>query len=96
MISPEGCASILYRDAGQAAQAAEALKLTSSDLLELGVIDGIIPEPSGGAHNDFDLIAERVKQRILESLSNLSQVSTEQLIAARHRKYEKLGFWLET
>ena len=96
VISPEGCASILYRDAGQAAQAAEALKLTSSDLLELGVIDGIIPEPSGGAHNDFDLIAERVKQRILESLSNLSQVSTEQLIAARHRKYEKMGFWLES
>jgi acetyl-CoA carboxylase carboxyl transferase subunit alpha len=95
VISPEGCASILYRDAGQAEQAAEALKLTANDLLGLGIIDGIIPEPSGGAHNDHDFMAEQVKQRILESLAQLNAVSTEQLIATRHRKYEKMGFWLE-
>ncbi len=57
VISPEGCASILYRDAGQAPQAAEALKLTADDLLELGIIDGIIPEPAGGAHENYDEIA---------------------------------------
>ncbi len=95
VISPEGCASILYRDAGQAEQAAEALKLTSRDLLGLGIIDGIIPEPPGGAHNDYDQIAERVKQQIVTSLAGLQQLTVEQRIAARHRKYEKMGFWLE-
>jgi acetyl-CoA carboxylase carboxyl transferase subunit alpha len=96
VISPEGCASILYRDAGQAAQAAEALKLTSNDLLELNIIDGIITEPTGGAHNDHDLAAARVKDQILTSLERLKQIPLKELIAARHRKYEKMGFWLET
>jgi acetyl-CoA carboxylase carboxyl transferase subunit alpha len=95
VISPEGCASILYRDAGQAAQAAEALKLTADDLLELNIIDGIITEPTGGAHNDYDLAAARVKDQILTSLERLKQIPLKELIAARHRKYEQMGFWLE-
>ncbi len=95
VISPEGCASILYRDSGQAELAAEALKLTANDLLAFGIIDGIIPEPSGGAHNDYDFMAEQVKRQILQSLARLSAIPAEQLIATRHRKYEKMGFWLE-
>ena len=96
VISPEGCASILYRDAGQASDAAEALKLTSNDLLDLNIIDGIIPEPAGGAHNDYDVAAANVKEQILNSLERLTKIPVPQLIAARHRKYEKMGFWLET
>ncbi|MFZ5432491.1 MAG: acetyl-CoA carboxylase carboxyltransferase subunit alpha [Calditrichota bacterium] len=95
VISPEGCASILYRDAGQAPQAAESLKLTSSDLLRLEIIDGIVEEPSGGAHNDFDVVAENVKKQLVESLQRLQDLPTDQLLNARHRKYEKMGFWLE-
>jgi acetyl-CoA carboxylase carboxyl transferase subunit alpha len=95
VISPEGCASILYRDAGQAPQAAEALKLTATDLLNLKIIDGIIAEPAGGAHNDYDLIAERVKSQIMSSLDRLGNTPMNQLLAARHHKYEKMGFWLE-
>jgi acetyl-CoA carboxylase carboxyl transferase subunit alpha len=95
VISPEGCASILYRDAGQASQAAEALKLTAQDLLSLKIIDGIIEEPLGGAHSDYDLAARRLKDRIVESLNRLKDMGTDKLVAARHRKYEKMGFWIE-
>jgi acetyl-CoA carboxylase carboxyl transferase subunit alpha len=96
VISPEGCASILYRDSAQAPQAAESLKLTAPDLINLKIIDSVIEEPSGGAHNDFDLAAQRVKQRILTSLNKLQGVETKQLVAARHEKYERMGFWLES
>ncbi|MBL0060485.1 MAG: acetyl-CoA carboxylase carboxyltransferase subunit alpha [bacterium] len=96
VISPEGCASILYRDAGQAPQAAEALKLTADDLLELGIIDGIIPEPAGGAHENYDEIAARVKERIVMTLPELTADSPEKLLDARHKKYERIGFYLES
>lgn len=96
VISPEGCASILYRDAAQAPQAAEALKLTADDLLELGIIDGIIPEPAGGAHENYDEIAARVKERILMTLPELSSDVSEKLLEARHKKYERIGFYLES
>lgn len=96
VISPEGCASILYRDAGQAPQAAEALKLTAEDLLELGIIDGIIPEPAGGAHENYDEIAARVKERILTTLPELQATSPEKLLESRHKKYERIGFYLES
>jgi len=95
VISPEGCASILYRDAGQASQAAESLKLTAKDLVDLKLVDGIIPEPSGGAHNDFDFTAQQVKERITERLKHLSRFSPSELLTARHQKYEKMGYWLE-
>ena len=96
VISPEGCASILYRDAAQAPQAAEALKLTAPDLVELKLVDGIIPEPRGGAHRDPDGSAQRVKEAILASLARLIPLSTEELLAQRHAKYERMGFWLES
>jgi len=95
VISPEGCASILYRDAGQASQAAESLRLTAPDLLKLGIVDGIIGEPLGGAHNDPDAVAMSVKQQIVTSMERLMPISISNLIAARHKKYEKIGFWLD-
>ncbi len=96
VISPEGCASILYRDAGQAPQAAEALKLTADDLLELGIIDGIIPEPAGGAHENYDEIATRLKDRIVSTLPELQSTTPDKLLEARHKKYERIGFYLES
>jgi acetyl-CoA carboxylase carboxyl transferase subunit alpha len=95
VISPEGCASILYRDAGQAPQAAESLKLTAQDLLELKLIDGIISEPLGGAHNDVDYAAQSVKSRIVECLQRRMSMTHDALLAERHQKYERMGFWTE-
>lgn len=95
VISPEGCASILYRDAGQAPQAAESLRLTAPDLLKLEIVDGIIGEPPGGAHNDPDAAAVSVKTQIVTSLERLLSIPASELVAARHRKYEKIGFWLD-
>ena len=95
VISPEGCASILYRDAGQAAQAAEALKLTAQDLLGLKIIDSIIEEPVGGAHSDYDLTAQRVRTKIIETLNRLKDLQPQDLLAARHEKYARMGFWIE-
>lgn len=95
VISPEGCASILYRDAGQAPQAAESLKLTANDLLRLGVVDSVMPEPVGGAHNDIDATAAAVKRKILDGLNRLLPLATDDLLHARHAKYEKMGFWLD-
>jgi len=95
VISPEGCASILYRDAQQASKAAEALKLTAHDLMDLGVIDGIISEPLGGAHHNADAIAESVKQEILSQLETLTTQPIEELLARRVEKYQKIGVWKE-
>jgi len=83
VISPEGCAAILWRDAAKAPDAAEALKVTSHDVLELGIIDQIITEPSGGAHNDPEKTAESIKIEILKSFSELEKLSTEQLMEQR-------------
>ncbi|MEE8404881.1 MAG: acetyl-CoA carboxylase carboxyltransferase subunit alpha [candidate division Zixibacteria bacterium] len=95
VISPEGCAAILWRDAAKAPDAAEALKVTSHDVLELGIIDQIIPEPSGGAHNDPEMTAERMKIEILKSINELEKLSTEQLIEQRIKKYRIMGVFDE-
>lgn len=95
VISPEGCAAILWRDAAKAPDAAEALKVTSHDVLELGIIDQIIPEPSGGAHNDPEKTAESMKIEILKSFSELEKLSTEQLIEQRIMKYRIMGVFDE-
>jgi acetyl-CoA carboxylase carboxyl transferase subunit alpha len=95
VISPEGCASILYRSSSEAEVAADALKLTAPDLMQLGIIDGIIEEPLGGAHTDYDLVASRIKDTIITALTKLKKSDPKQLLAARHKKYEKIGFWLE-
>ncbi|HJV38145.1 MULTISPECIES: acetyl-CoA carboxylase carboxyltransferase subunit alpha [Geothrix] len=91
VISPEGCASILWKDASQASKAAEALKLTAPHLLELGVIDGIVKEPLGGAHSDFDAAAAALKEAVIEAFSELSELSAEQLVEERYQKFARMG-----
>ncbi|HJW09243.1 MAG TPA: acetyl-CoA carboxylase carboxyltransferase subunit alpha, partial [Holophagaceae bacterium] len=91
VISPEGCASILWKDSTQASKAAEALKLTAPHLLELGVIDGIVKEPLGGAHADFDAAAAALKEAIVEAFSELSELSAEQLVEERYQKFARMG-----
>jgi acetyl-CoA carboxylase carboxyl transferase subunit alpha len=91
VISPEGCASILWKDASQAPKAAAALKLTAPHLLELGIIDGIIKEPLGGAHSNFDAAAAALKEAIVEAFSELSELSAEQLVEERYQKFARMG-----
>jgi len=91
VISPEGCASILWKDASQAPKAAAALKLTAPHLLELGIIDGIVKEPLGGAHSDFDAAAAALKDAIIEAFSELSELSAEQLVEERYQKFARMG-----
>lgn len=95
VISPEGCAAILWRDSTKADQAAEAMKLTARDLLEMGIIDKIIEEPMGSAHHDYDKAAEIVKESIKAELEVLEKMPPEQLIQARIEKYGKMGFFEE-
>lgn len=94
VISPESCAAIIYRDASKGPLAAEALKLTAQDLLRLELIDGIIPEPPGGAHTDWDQAALLVRQTLRKSLQELSQLSPQELIEQRYRKFREMGNFL--
>lgn len=91
VITPEGCASILWRDAGKAEQAAEALKLTSSDLKSMGVCDRVIKEPIGGAHREPDKMFAILKKVILEELIKLKEVSIDSLFDSRIKKYDEMG-----
>jgi acetyl-CoA carboxylase carboxyl transferase subunit alpha len=91
VITPEGCASILYRDAAFSPQAAEALKITASSLLELGVADEIIPEPLGGAHRNHDQTAQEIKRALLKHLKKLTSISTSRLLRHRFEKYSAMG-----
>jgi acetyl-CoA carboxylase carboxyl transferase subunit alpha len=91
VISPEGCAGILWRDGSFSAQAAEALKLTAPSLLELGAIDEIIPEPPGGAHRYPQQVAERIKSTVLKHLRQLAALSKTKLLERRFRKYSSMG-----
>jgi acetyl-CoA carboxylase carboxyl transferase subunit alpha len=91
VISPESCAAIIYRDSGKAPQAAAALKLTAPDLLDFGLIDGIIPEPGEGAHTDPDNAAEAVGGTIRHALEELSSLSPQQLIDERYEKFRRMG-----
>ncbi len=95
VISPEGCAAILWRDAAKAPQAAEAMKLAPKDLLEMKVIDEIVPEPLGGAHRNPDGAAKIVKETILKEIEALKAVPAEQLVEQRIQKYARMGFWKE-
>ncbi len=96
VISPEGCAAILWKDAKKAAaQAADALKITAQDLLEMGIIDQIIPEPLGGAHQDPLETARSLKQALLHTLQELSGLSRRQLREARYEKFRRMGSFLE-
>jgi acetyl-CoA carboxylase carboxyl transferase subunit alpha len=91
VITPESCASIIYRDAGKAEQAAAALKLAAPDMLKLGLIDGIIPEPSVGAHENHDEAARFVKEQLIRSLQELSNLSADEAVKKRYEKFRKMG-----
>ncbi|OGI03386.1 MAG: acetyl-CoA carboxylase carboxyltransferase subunit alpha [Candidatus Melainabacteria bacterium RIFOXYA12_FULL_32_12] len=95
VISPEGCASILWRSAEQASIAAEALRITASDLLKLNIIDGIIKEPLGGAHYDPEFTAKSLADTVIKTIDELSQKSGNELKKLRHEKFRKLGIFLE-
>jgi acetyl-CoA carboxylase carboxyl transferase subunit alpha len=91
VISPEGCAAILWKDRANAAQAAEALKLTAKDLLELDVVDEAIPEPLGGAHRDCDATAAALKKAVVKHLDKLLDMKMSELLEARYKKFRKMG-----
>ncbi|MGH7742192.1 MAG: acetyl-CoA carboxylase carboxyl transferase subunit alpha, partial [Candidatus Eiseniibacteriota bacterium] len=95
VISPEGCAAILWRDGKKAPQAAEALKLTAPDLERLGVIDETLPEPLGGAHRDATAAAATLKAAILRHLDALSGVSREEIIERRLARFRRMGVYRE-
>ena len=95
VISPEGCAAILWKHREHAPEAASALKLSAQDLSHLGVIDGIVPEPVGGAHNDHATAAESLKNAVLDALSQLDKLSIPQLLEERYQKFRKLGAFTE-
>lgn len=95
VITPEGCAAILWKDRSFSAKAAESLRLTGKDLKALKIIDGIIEEPLGGAHEDFDQAAGMLKNAIWENLKSLDKMSPEELKADRYEKYRKIGVFHE-
>jgi len=95
VISPEGCAAILWKDSGHAPAAAEALKLTADDLLGLGVIDEILPEPLGGAHRDVAATAETIKGALLRHLGEIGEAKRGDLVARRFDKFRRMGRFLE-
>lgn len=90
ILSPEGFASILYKDSSKAEQAANDMKLTAQDLFQFAIVDGIIPEPKGGAHNDFDLISLNVKSVIEKDLQKLLKLPVETLLEERYQKFRKI------
>ena len=95
VISPEGCAAILWRSAEHREQAAEALRLTSANLKELGVCDMIVPEPAGGAHSDWAGAARNLEAALTGALDELSRLPMETLLGQRWAKYESIGAWRE-
>ncbi|HOP07867.1 MAG TPA: acetyl-CoA carboxylase carboxyltransferase subunit alpha [candidate division Zixibacteria bacterium] len=95
VISPEGCAAILWRDAAMASEAAEALKVTAPDLIDLKIVDSVIPEPPGGAHTDHEAAAELVKAAIKKAFAELKEKPVDQLLAERLDKYRRMGEFTE-
>ncbi len=94
VISPEGCASILWRDASKNNEAADALKITAPDLMKFNIIDGDIKEPVGGAHKDYDTAAQELKQTVISSLNELDRLSGDELKSQRYEKFRKMGAFL--
>ncbi|MCM8760252.1 MAG: acetyl-CoA carboxylase carboxyl transferase subunit alpha, partial [Candidatus Omnitrophica bacterium] len=95
VISPEGCASILWKSQSAVEEAAKSLRLTARALLDLGVIDTIIPEPLGGAHRDWSKAFELTASAIYENIRDIKTINIEQLVELRYQKYRKMGFWNE-
>ena len=96
VISPEGCASILWRDAAKAPDAADAMKVTPDDLMNMGICDRIVEEPLGGAHREFDKMAEILKRVILEEIDSLKDVDPSTFLDRRIDRYEKMGVYTES
>jgi len=95
VISPEGCASILWKSADKAAEAAEALGLTAMRIKELGLVDQIIPEPLGGAHRNLETMAARIKRVLIENLNQLESQTVSELIEKRYQRLMNFGFYSE-
>jgi acetyl-CoA carboxylase carboxyl transferase subunit alpha len=95
VISPEGCAAILWKDRNAAPQAAEALKITAKDLLELELVDEVVPEPLGGAHNDHSAMADTLREVLLRNLEELRQIDPEERLKQRYQKYRRHGKFIE-
>ena len=95
VISPEGCAAILWKDRTAAPKAAEALKITAKDLLELGLVDEVVPEPVGGAHNDPMTTADTLKKHLLKHLKQLQKLTAEERLKQRYAKFRELGHFVE-
>ncbi|MGL4946061.1 MAG: acetyl-CoA carboxylase carboxyltransferase subunit alpha [Cetobacterium sp.] len=95
VISPEGCAAILYKDSSKASEAANNLKISGKSLQSLGIIDGIVKEPLGGAHRDYKCAANDLKSVILLSLSELSKLDVDSLLKNRYNKFRKMGSFIE-
>tara|TARA_B100000686_G_C16678725_1_gene910699 strand:+ start:391 stop:1353 length:963 start_codon:yes stop_codon:yes gene_type:complete len=95
VISPEGCAAILWKDRAAAPQAAEALKITANDLHELSLVDEVVPEPFGGAHNDHDAMADILRDKLITNLEVLQKMDPEQRLKERYQKYRRFGQFVE-
>ena len=91
VISPEGCANIIWKNTANAPDAAEAMGVTSKILQDLGIVDATIPEPLGGAHRDVDLMAERIKEHILTQLDTLQEMPIEELLDKRYQRLMSYG-----
>jgi len=96
VINPESCSLILWRNRDKRTEAAEAMKITAEDLIELGIIDRIVPEPFGGAHRDFDTSAQNLKTAISEALKEIDKTPSENLPQLRVEKFSKMGVWEES
>jgi acetyl-CoA carboxylase carboxyl transferase subunit alpha len=95
VISPEGCAAILWKDRAAASKAAEALKITAKDLLELGLADEVISEPLGGAHNDLTTTAATLKRHLLQNLEHLKRIPSAERLRLRYKKFRTHGHFAE-
>lgn len=95
VISPESCSSILWRSWDKKEIAAEQLRLTGTDMMQFGLVDDVIPEPTGGAHWDYDLAAQHVSEYLIKTIAELEKINPEKRIEKRIQKYNKMGFWEE-
>lgn len=95
VISPEGCAAILWKHRQHAPEAAEAMKIAAPDLRELGLVDEVVPEPEGGAHRDPELAAKNLQEVLVKQVGELLSLSEEELMAQRYAKFRKIGAWQE-
>jgi len=91
VIAPEACASIIFRDQKRAPEAAEAMKLTARDLLAHGIVDEVLPEPLGGAHNEPEVAVEAVVRTVEAALARLSKLEPQEIVKGRHERYRRIG-----